>query len=197
MTGGQAVDMSTSTTFELPGYTVERTLGLSWGLIVRSVGLTKGLTGTVRSLKAGEVKEFTEVVDRARHTAWSASSTTPGSSAAMPSSGCGSTPRTWATAWPRSSPTAPPPPSGQPDQGAGRRPPLRPLPGHPCRRCARVASSTLGSGGHLAPCLKVGGRWNSSKSSLQEAVSLPVQSRCCPVAARRPTARRRKGEGGS
>jgi uncharacterized protein YbjQ (UPF0145 family) len=44
-------------------------LGLSWGLIVRSVGLTKGLTGTVRSLKAGEVKEFTEVVDRARHTA--------------------------------------------------------------------------------------------------------------------------------
>ena len=29
----------------------------------------QGLTGTVRSLKAGEVKEFTEVVDRARHTA--------------------------------------------------------------------------------------------------------------------------------
>jgi uncharacterized protein YbjQ (UPF0145 family) len=69
MTGGPAVDMPTSTTFELPGYTLERTLGLSWGLIVRSVGLTKGLTGTVRSLKAGEVKEFTEVVDRARHTA--------------------------------------------------------------------------------------------------------------------------------
>ena len=69
MTGGPAVDLPTSTTFELPGYTVERTLGLSWGLIVRSVGLTKGQTGTVRSLKAGEVKEFTEVVDRARHTA--------------------------------------------------------------------------------------------------------------------------------
>jgi uncharacterized protein YbjQ (UPF0145 family) len=66
MTGGAADGMPTSTTFELPGYTVERTLGLSWGLIVRSVGLTKGLTGTVRSLKAGEVKEFTEVVDRAR-----------------------------------------------------------------------------------------------------------------------------------
>ena len=69
MTGGQAVGTPTSTTFELPGYTVERTLGLSWGLIVRSVGLSKGLTGTVRSLKAGEVKEFTEVVDQARHTA--------------------------------------------------------------------------------------------------------------------------------
>jgi uncharacterized protein YbjQ (UPF0145 family) len=33
MTGGPAVGMPTSTTFELPGYTVEATLGLSWGLI--------------------------------------------------------------------------------------------------------------------------------------------------------------------
>ena len=52
MTGGPADGMPTSTTFELLGYRVERTLGLSWGLIVRSIGLTKGLTGTVRSLKA-------------------------------------------------------------------------------------------------------------------------------------------------
>jgi uncharacterized protein YbjQ (UPF0145 family) len=59
----------TSTTFELPGHTVEQTLGLCWGLIVRSVGLTKGLTGSLRSLRAGEVREFTEVVDQARHTA--------------------------------------------------------------------------------------------------------------------------------
>jgi uncharacterized protein YbjQ (UPF0145 family) len=45
-----------------------------WALLLpaavgNGAGLTKGLTGTVRSLKAGEVKEFTEVVDRARHTA--------------------------------------------------------------------------------------------------------------------------------
>jgi uncharacterized protein YbjQ (UPF0145 family) len=39
------------------------------GLIVRSVGLTKGLTGSLRSLRAGEVREFTDVVDQARHTA--------------------------------------------------------------------------------------------------------------------------------
>jgi uncharacterized protein YbjQ (UPF0145 family) len=69
MTGGPTVGMPTSTTFELPGYTVERTPWPVLGLIVCSVGLTKGLTGTVRSLKAGEVKESTEVVDRARHTA--------------------------------------------------------------------------------------------------------------------------------
>ena len=69
MTGGQATGIPTSTTFELPGYAVEGTLGLCWGLIVRSVGLTKGLTGGLRSLRAGEVREFTDVVDQARRTA--------------------------------------------------------------------------------------------------------------------------------
>jgi uncharacterized protein YbjQ (UPF0145 family) len=64
-----AAAIPTSTTFDLPGHTVERTLGLSWGLIVRSVGLTKGFTGAMRSLRAGEVREFSSVVDQARHTA--------------------------------------------------------------------------------------------------------------------------------
>jgi uncharacterized protein YbjQ (UPF0145 family) len=69
MAGDVATGVLTSTTFELPGYTVERTLGMSWGLIVRSVGLTKGLTGGLRSLRAGEVSQFTDVVDQARRTA--------------------------------------------------------------------------------------------------------------------------------
>jgi uncharacterized protein YbjQ (UPF0145 family) len=69
MTGELASGTLTSTTFDLPGYTVDRTLGLSWGLIVRSVGLTKGLTGGLRALKAGEVSEFTEVVDHTRRVA--------------------------------------------------------------------------------------------------------------------------------
>jgi uncharacterized protein YbjQ (UPF0145 family) len=61
--------VATSTTFELPGHTVERTYGMAWGLIVRSVGFTRSITGGVRSLRAGEVPEFTNVVDAARHTA--------------------------------------------------------------------------------------------------------------------------------
>jgi uncharacterized protein YbjQ (UPF0145 family) len=69
MSTNPAAGIPTSTTFELPGHTVERTYGMAWGLIVRSVGLSKGLTGGLRSLKAGEVPQFTEVVDRARHTA--------------------------------------------------------------------------------------------------------------------------------
>jgi len=61
--------VATSTTFDLPGHTVERTYGMAWGLIVRSVGIAKGITGSVKSLRAGEVREFTQVVDTARHTA--------------------------------------------------------------------------------------------------------------------------------
>ena len=62
-------DLLTSTTFDLPGYTVERHLGLSWGLIVRSTGFAKGISGGFRSLRAGEVPQYTDVVDKARHTA--------------------------------------------------------------------------------------------------------------------------------
>lgn len=69
MTSTAVTSLPASTTFELPGHTVERLLGLSWGVIVRSVGLTKGLTGTLRGLKAGEVPQFTDVVDQARRTA--------------------------------------------------------------------------------------------------------------------------------
>jgi uncharacterized protein YbjQ (UPF0145 family) len=69
MAPGYVNDLPISTTFDLPGYTVERTLGLCWGLIVRSVGTVKGITGAFRSLKAGEVPQYTELVDSARHTA--------------------------------------------------------------------------------------------------------------------------------
>lgn len=58
-----------STTFDLPGYAVQYQLGLCWGLVVRSVGFAKGFTGSFRSLAAGEVPQYTEVVDKARHTA--------------------------------------------------------------------------------------------------------------------------------
>jgi hypothetical protein len=82
-----------------------------------------------------------------------------------------------AAAWPRSSPTAPPPPSGQPEPAPGApggAPPTQPLSGHPSGGGPEFASSHAWLRGHPVP-LKVGGCWNSSESSLQEAVSLPVQ----------------------
>jgi uncharacterized protein YbjQ (UPF0145 family) len=64
-----ATQTMTSTTFDIPGHAVDQTLGLSWGLVVRSVGLAKGLTGGLRSIRAGEVDEYTDVVGGARHVA--------------------------------------------------------------------------------------------------------------------------------
>lgn len=58
-----------STTFDVPGCRVDRALGLCWGLVVRSVGTAKGISGGFRALRAGEVPQFTDVVDKARHTA--------------------------------------------------------------------------------------------------------------------------------
>ncbi len=56
-----------STTFDAPtGWRIERTLGLSFGLVVRSMGFAKGLTGSLRALKAGEVKEFTQTLEESR-----------------------------------------------------------------------------------------------------------------------------------
>lgn len=63
------VEMMMSTTFELPGYTVDRQLGLCWGVLVRSVGFAKGFTGSFRALAAGEVPQYTDVVNKARETA--------------------------------------------------------------------------------------------------------------------------------
>ncbi len=60
----------TSTTFDLPGHTVERTLGLCWGLMVRSTGVARGISGGLRSMRAGEVPQFTDVVEQARRTAF-------------------------------------------------------------------------------------------------------------------------------
>jgi uncharacterized protein YbjQ (UPF0145 family) len=61
--------MPASTTFELHGMTIERQLGLVWGLVVRSVGFAKGFTAGFTALSAGEVPQYTEVVDHARHQA--------------------------------------------------------------------------------------------------------------------------------
>lgn len=65
----EVLQIPTSTTFDLPGYVVERSLGMSWGLVVRSTGFAKGIVGGFKSLRAGEVSEYTEVVDKARGTA--------------------------------------------------------------------------------------------------------------------------------
>jgi uncharacterized protein YbjQ (UPF0145 family) len=55
-----------STTFDFPGWRIERHVGLCWGLLVRSIGFAKGFTGQLRALKSGEVTEYTAVLEQAR-----------------------------------------------------------------------------------------------------------------------------------
>ncbi|MCD9622985.1 YbjQ family protein [Rhabdothermincola salaria] len=64
--GATPLPIPCSTTYELPGLSVDQNVGLCFGLVVRSVGLAKGFTGGIRSLKAGEVPEYTGVVEEAR-----------------------------------------------------------------------------------------------------------------------------------
>jgi len=51
---------------ELPGFVVEKNLGVCFGLVVRSVGFAKSFTGGIRGLWAGEVPEYTQVLEDAR-----------------------------------------------------------------------------------------------------------------------------------
>lgn len=61
----------TSTTFDLPpGFTMTRSIGTCWGIMLNSIGLARGIVGGFKSLRAGEVPEYTATVDHARHIAF-------------------------------------------------------------------------------------------------------------------------------
>jgi uncharacterized protein YbjQ (UPF0145 family) len=55
------------TTPYVPGYRIVRTLGVTWGLIVRSRGLGRNITAGFRALGGGEITEYTQLLDQTRH----------------------------------------------------------------------------------------------------------------------------------
>ncbi len=55
-----------TTAFELPGWRVERNLGIAFGLVVRAMGFSKAVAGGISSLRQGEVSQFTVVLEDAR-----------------------------------------------------------------------------------------------------------------------------------
>lgn len=57
------------TTPFVPGCRIVRTLGVTWGLVVRSRGLGRNITAGLRALGGGEITEYTQLLDQARHTA--------------------------------------------------------------------------------------------------------------------------------
>lgn len=67
--GEQPFPIPCTTGFEFHNYDVQYEVGLCFGLIVQSVGMAKGFTGGIKSMRAGEVPQYTELVEVARRTA--------------------------------------------------------------------------------------------------------------------------------
>ena len=55
-----------STALELPGRPAAETLGVVFGLVVRSMGMVKGFTAGFSALRQGEVTQYTEVLEDSR-----------------------------------------------------------------------------------------------------------------------------------
>ena len=55
-----------TTTFELPGHRVVESRGTCFGLVVRSMGIAKGFTAGLRTLRQGEVPEYTSLLEDSR-----------------------------------------------------------------------------------------------------------------------------------
>jgi uncharacterized protein YbjQ (UPF0145 family) len=53
----------------LSGYKITRTIGFTWGLIVRSRGLGRNITAGLRSIVGGEIHEYTELLNQSREQA--------------------------------------------------------------------------------------------------------------------------------
>ena len=53
----------------LPGYRITKTIGFTWGLIVRSRGLGRNITAGLRSLAGGEIRGSTELLSQSREQA--------------------------------------------------------------------------------------------------------------------------------
>ncbi len=64
--GAVTADLPITTALELPGRTVSESLGLCFGLVVRSMGLAKSFTASFSALRQGEVSQYTEVLEDSR-----------------------------------------------------------------------------------------------------------------------------------
>ncbi len=59
-------ELPITTALELPGATVRENLGIAFGLVVRSMGLSRNMTAAFSSLRKGEVSQYTELLEDAR-----------------------------------------------------------------------------------------------------------------------------------
>jgi uncharacterized protein YbjQ (UPF0145 family) len=63
-TGGPQLPITT--TLDFPEWRIERSLGMVFGVVVRSMGMAKGISAGFKSLAGGEVKQYTRLVEDSR-----------------------------------------------------------------------------------------------------------------------------------
>jgi uncharacterized protein YbjQ (UPF0145 family) len=64
--GAQPHAIPISTTFEIPGKTVRQAVGSCFGLVVRSMGFSRQIGAQFKALRAGEVDQYTELLEDSR-----------------------------------------------------------------------------------------------------------------------------------
>jgi len=62
-------DFPVTTMNYVPGFRIDRVIGITYGLIVRSRGLGRNIVAGFRSLGGGEIKEYTQLLEQSRHEA--------------------------------------------------------------------------------------------------------------------------------
>ena len=55
-----------TTAFEFPEYDIQRTLGTTFGIVVRSMGVARGFLSIFRTVAGGEVKQYTKLLEDSR-----------------------------------------------------------------------------------------------------------------------------------
>jgi uncharacterized protein YbjQ (UPF0145 family) len=60
------VDLPITTAQDLPGAEIRENLGIAFGLVVRSMGFAKNFSAGFKSLRQGEVPEYTDLLEDAR-----------------------------------------------------------------------------------------------------------------------------------
>ena len=62
--GGTQFPITTALTF--PDHEVARSLGMTFGVVVRSMGIAKGVGAAFKAMAGGEVKQYTRLVEDSR-----------------------------------------------------------------------------------------------------------------------------------
>ncbi len=55
-----------TTALELPSLRIRESLGVCYGLVVRSMGFTGGVTASFKALRRGEITEYTQLLEDSR-----------------------------------------------------------------------------------------------------------------------------------